>query len=100
MHQLLAGAPCEAPDLEALRLARIFENSPLGKRSYKSRNRENEWDFVYALDPLILRGTVDLWFEDAHGLTIVDYKTDSVTPEFAAGVKASLPVALSSAKLP
>jgi ATP-dependent exoDNAse (exonuclease V) beta subunit len=84
VHGLLAGNPPAAPDLEALRLAQVFENSPLGKRTYKSQHTETEWDFVFALHPLILRGTIDLWFEERHGLTLVDYKTDSVTPESAA----------------
>ncbi len=83
VHQLLAGLPVESPDLEAMRLARVFEQSALGKKAFRNARREMEWDFVFALDPLIVRGTIDLWFEDAQGITLVDYKTDSVTPEQA-----------------
>ncbi len=83
VHQLLAGIPSEAPDMEALRLAKVFEKSALGKRAFQTRDRETEWEFVFALGSLIVRGTIDLWFEDAQGFTLIDYKTDSVTPEHA-----------------
>ncbi len=84
VHALLADVPVKQPDLEALRLARVFESSAYGKRSAKARARETEWDFCFALEDLILRGTIDLWFEDAQGLMLIDYKTDDVTSEQAA----------------
>ncbi len=31
------------------------------------------------MEDLVIRGQIDLWFEDGGELTIVDYKTDSVT---------------------
>ena len=84
VHRLLAGDPVEKPDLEATRLAQVFERSVLGRRSYKAAHRETEWDFVFALDNVILRGTIDLWFEDASGIAIVDYKTDTLDAKEAA----------------
>ena len=32
------------------------------------------------MDDLVIRGQVDLWFEDGVELVIVDYKTDAVNP--------------------
>ncbi len=79
VHALLAGAPVADPDPEALRLAEVFRLSPLGRRAARASRVEREFDFLMALDDLVLRGQVDLWFEEDGELTIVDYKTDSVT---------------------
>ncbi len=84
VHGLLAGVEPEKPDLDAIRLAQVFERSGLGRRAEKAVRREREWDFVFGVDDLIVRGTIDLWFEDAKGLALVDYKTDDVTREHAA----------------
>jgi ATP-dependent exoDNAse (exonuclease V) beta subunit len=79
VHDLLAGVSADAPSIAALHLATTFERSDLGRRAARARHRENEWDFVFALGDLIVSGKIDLWFEDARGLVIVDYKTDDVT---------------------
>jgi ATP-dependent exoDNAse (exonuclease V) beta subunit len=79
VHALLAGAPVGDPDPEALRLAEVFRQSPLGRRAARAARVEREFDFLMAFDDLVLRGQVDLWFEEGGELTIVDYKTDAVT---------------------
>jgi ATP-dependent exoDNAse (exonuclease V) beta subunit len=79
VHHLLAGRDVKETPFEAISLAQTFERSALGKRARKASRSEREWEFTFALDPLVVRGSIDLWFEDAHGLTIVDYKTDDVS---------------------
>jgi ATP-dependent exoDNAse (exonuclease V) beta subunit len=80
VHQLLAGAAVANPDDEALRLADNFRNSPLGRRAAKATRIEREFDFLMAVEGLVIHGQVDLWFEDAGELVIVDYKTDDASP--------------------
>lgn len=79
VHALLAGVAVPDPDPEALRLADVFRQSPLGRRAARAARVEREFDFLMALEGLVLRGQVDLWFEEGGDLVIVDYKTDSVT---------------------
>ena len=40
---------------------------------------EREFDFLLAVEDLVIRGQVDLWFEEGGELVIVDYKTDAVS---------------------
>jgi ATP-dependent exoDNAse (exonuclease V) beta subunit len=79
VHELLAGIPVREPDEEALRLADAFRQSPLGHRLERASRVEREFDFLMAVEDLVIRGKVDLWFEEGGELVIVDYKTDSVT---------------------
>jgi ATP-dependent exoDNAse (exonuclease V) beta subunit len=79
VHALLAGSPVPEPDEEALRLAGVFPKSPLGRRLARASRVEHEFDFLMAVEDLVIRGQVDLWFEEGGELVIVDYKTDSVT---------------------
>jgi ATP-dependent exoDNAse (exonuclease V) beta subunit len=79
VHALLAGSPVPEPDEEALRLAGVFRQSPLGHRLERASRVEREFDFLMAVEDLVIRGQVDLWFEEGGELAIVDYKTDSVT---------------------
>ena len=37
---------------------------------------EREFDFLLAVEDVVLRGQIDLWFEEGGELTLVDYKTD------------------------
>ena len=76
VHELLAGKPVSIPAPEALRLAEVFRTSELGLRAAQAPIVEREWEFIADIDGTIVRGTIDLWFEDAEGITIVDYKTD------------------------
>ena len=79
VHELLASVAVADPDPEAVRLADVFRQSPLGRRVARASRVEREFDFLMAVDDLVLRGQVDLWFEEGGELAIVDYKTDSVT---------------------
>jgi len=79
VHALLAGTPLADPDPEAVRLAGIFNQSPLARRIAKATRVEREFDFLMAVEDLVIRGQVDLWFEEGGELAIVDYKTDDVT---------------------
>jgi ATP-dependent exoDNAse (exonuclease V) beta subunit len=78
VHQILAGVHIESPVAEAAELADRFHTSPLGKRALKAARKQHEYDFVVALDGLVLRGQIDLWFEHNRELILVDYKTDQV----------------------
>ena len=50
----------------------------LGRRLARASRVEREFDFLMAVDDLVVGGQVDLWFEEGGELVIVDYKTDSV----------------------
>ena len=77
VHALLAGATVESPDPEAVSLAKAFRNSALGRRADRAVV-EREFDFLMEVESLVLRGQIDLWFEDRGGTVLVDYKTDRV----------------------
>jgi CRISPR/Cas system-associated exonuclease Cas4 (RecB family) len=79
VHALLAGTPLADPDSEAVRLAGIFNQSPLARRIAKASRVEREFDFLMSVEDLVIRGQVDLWFQEGGELVIVDYKTDDVT---------------------
>jgi CRISPR/Cas system-associated exonuclease Cas4 (RecB family) len=78
VHALLAGTPVERPDAEAVRLAEVFDQSVLGARAARATRAEREFDFLMAVEDLVVRGQVDLWFEEGGELVVVDYKTDDV----------------------
>jgi ATP-dependent helicase/nuclease subunit A len=77
VHALLAGASVESPNPEAARLAQAFRSSALGRRADQAVV-EREFDFLMEVENLVLRGQIDLWFEDRGGTVLVDYKTDRV----------------------
>lgn len=79
VHALLAGAAVANPDPEAVRLADVFRRSPPGRRVERAARVEREYDFLMAVGELVIRGQIDLWFEEAGELVIVDYKTDAVS---------------------
>ena len=79
VHALLAGTPLPEADSEAVRLAGVFRQSPLGRRVAKASRVEREFDFLMAVEDLEISGQVDLWFLEGGELAIVDYKTDAVT---------------------
>jgi RecB family exonuclease len=79
VHALLAGTTVANPDPKALAIAEVFRQSPLGRRAAKASRREREFDFLMAVEGLVVRGQVDLWFIEGGELAIVDYKTDAVT---------------------
>ncbi|MGH9719254.1 MAG: UvrD-helicase domain-containing protein, partial [Bryobacteraceae bacterium] len=84
VHALLAGTAIENPDPQAVVLAERFRGSKLGMRAASTLLAAREFDIMLAVDDVVLRGQIDLWFEDRGELILVDYKTDSVTAEEAA----------------
>jgi ATP-dependent exoDNAse (exonuclease V) beta subunit len=79
VHALLAGTGSVNVDAEAVRLAGVFHQSALARRMAKASRVEREFDFLMAVEDLVVRGQVDLWFLEGGELVIVDYKTDDVT---------------------
>jgi CRISPR/Cas system-associated exonuclease Cas4 (RecB family) len=86
VHEILSGAEGAWP-LEAQRLANVFQSSPLGRRASVATRSEREWNFIVDIEGTLVRGSIDLWFEDSE-IVIVDYKTDDVTAA-EAGERAS-----------
>jgi RecB family exonuclease len=74
VHRALAGGSTESP--EARDLAARFESGALGLRAARASRREREFDFLLPVEDVILRGYIDLWFEEGGELVLVDYKTD------------------------
>jgi ATP-dependent exoDNAse (exonuclease V) beta subunit len=79
VHALLAGEEVAAPEPQALELASRFPSSDLGREAAAAPRVEREFDFLLAVDDLVLRGQIDLWYEANGELVLVDYKTDRVT---------------------
>jgi ATP-dependent helicase/nuclease subunit A len=84
VHALLAGERVDAASEEALDLVRRFQASELGQRASRASRIEREFDFVMAIEDVVLRGQIDLWFEEGGELLLLDFKTDNVRPEEAA----------------
>ena len=74
VHRALAGEFVESA--EARELASRFRSSDLGRRAESAKRVEREFDFLFETDDIIVRGQIDLWFEEDDELVIVDYKTD------------------------
>jgi ATP-dependent exoDNAse (exonuclease V) beta subunit len=83
VHELLAGKSVADPDPEAVRLAEVFRQSALGRRASRASRAAREFDFLMAVEDLVVRGQIDLWFEEGGELVIVDYKTDAVSAQEA-----------------
>ena len=77
VHALLAGAGVDGPQPEAVRLAESFRATELGRRAARAARIEREFDFLLAIEDVVLSGQIDLWFEDRGQLILVDYKTDT-----------------------
>ena len=78
VHHILGGIPVEAPSAESVELADRFLTSALGKQASRATRKQHEYDFLIAIDGLVLRGQIDLWFEHNRELILVDYKTDQL----------------------
>jgi ATP-dependent exoDNAse (exonuclease V) beta subunit len=74
IHRILAGEP--ATSSEHAELSERFTASELGQRAARASRIEREFDFLFYVEDVVLRGQIDLWFEEAGDLTLVDYKTD------------------------
>ena len=78
VHEILCGKTGEYPE-EAQRLANVFLQSVLGAQAAAAIRSGREWDFIVEIEGTLVRGTIDLWFEDKNGeIVIVDYKTDAI----------------------
>ncbi|HXG33047.1 MAG TPA: UvrD-helicase domain-containing protein [Bryobacteraceae bacterium] len=93
VHALLAGKVVDGSP-EARALAAGFQSSELGRRAACAATAEREFDFVMEIEDLILRGQVDLWFEENERLVIVDYKTDQLPASEAPARAASYAIQL------
>jgi ATP-dependent exoDNAse (exonuclease V) beta subunit len=85
VHALLAGQPVADATAEARKLADAFHASDLGRRAARASRIEREDDFLMAVEDIVLRGQIDLWFEEGGELVLADYKTDEVNARDAAG---------------
>lgn len=79
VHSILAGLTPVDESPEARQLADVFRKSSLGLRAAASSRKAHEWSFIADIDGTILRGSIDLWFEDKGNIHLVDYKTDAVS---------------------
>jgi CRISPR/Cas system-associated exonuclease Cas4 (RecB family) len=75
VHEILAGKPGSYSD-EAQHLANVFTTSELGVRAAAATRSAREWDFIVDVEGTLVRGMVDLWFEENGEIIVVDYKTD------------------------
>jgi len=92
VHALLAGQTVADAAPEEQRLVDAFHASELGRRAARATRIEREFDFLMAVEDVVLRGQIDLWFEEAGELVLVDYKTDEVkTRETAARAQSYAP---------
>ena len=94
VHALLAGEASPDASPEALELAARFPRSSFGRRVAGASRVEREFDFLLAVEDVVLRGQIDLWFEEGGELALVDYKTDRVAAEEAAARAADYAVQL------
>jgi len=78
VHELLAGKTHDEAPQEAHELASRFEHSVLGQRLKRATRSGREYDFLIELEGMILRGQIDVWFEENAELVLVDYKSDQV----------------------
>jgi CRISPR/Cas system-associated exonuclease Cas4 (RecB family) len=74
VHSALAGDACDSR--EANELAERFRSSDFGRRAESATRIEREFDFLFEIDDVVLRGQIDVWFEEGGELVLVDYKTD------------------------
>ena len=75
VHEILAGKPGSYPP-DAQRLANVFLESNLGQRAVAATRSAREWDFIVNIQGTLVRGSIDLWFEENGEIVVVDYKTD------------------------
>lgn len=68
VHKILAGGSSDSP--EALEIASRFPMPDHASRL------EQEFDFLFAVEDIVLGGQIDLWYEQDGELVVVDYKTD------------------------
>jgi hypothetical protein len=81
VHAVLAGAIAPGRiSAEALHLVENFQASELGKQASDAETAAREQHLTFAIGGHLLRGQIDLWFEQGDRRVLVDYKTDQVDP--------------------
>lgn len=68
----------------------LFLDSPLGRQARSAPVCQQEFKFsiliegrllgVETAEPLLLQGVIDCWFQDEEGVTLIDFKSDQVSP--------------------
>ncbi len=74
VHKAMAGM--ETSSVEALELKSRFDASEMGRRLARAERAEREFDFMLAVEDVVVSGKIDVWFEEAGELVVLDYKTD------------------------
>ena len=75
VHAYLAGQASDAT-AEVRTLAARFEQHALGRRAAAAARIDKEMAFVFTVGDHLLRGTIDLLFEEGDERILLDYKTD------------------------
>lgn len=76
VHKLLSGADLPEASPEARTLAQRFQQSDTGQRAARASRSGHETPILFDYEGLLIRGAIDLWFEENGELVLVDYKTD------------------------
>ena len=76
VHKLLSGADVPGASQEAREFVRQFERSETGQRAARATRIGRETPILFDYEGLLIRGVIDLWFEERGELVLVDYKTD------------------------
>jgi ATP-dependent helicase/nuclease subunit A len=80
LTELISSKDADAVLSAGKELAQRFARSPLGNIARGSEKRKNEFSFrslIYAGEKeLFINGTIDLLFEDAETVYVIDFKTD------------------------
>jgi ATP-dependent helicase/nuclease subunit A len=66
---------------EAVNTIRTFTKSDIWQRSLQAKQKHHEFSFMTSKEGLILKGVIDLLFEEEDGWVIVDFKTDTFDNE-------------------
>ena len=75
VHRILAGGTGSGSG-EASELEARIPTSELRRRAARAVRVEREFDFMVPVEDMVVRGQIDLWFEEGGELILVDYKTD------------------------
>jgi ATP-dependent exoDNAse (exonuclease V) beta subunit len=91
VHELLGRKRTDASP-EAHALAQVFLDSPFGQRAAAAaHSAQREYDFLVPLEGTLLRGQIDLWWDEPGGAVLLDYKTDRfLTPQRTASYELQL----------
>ena len=76
VHKLLAGNDVPEASPAARELALRFTQGITGQRAARAHRVGRETPILFDFEGLLIRGAIDLWFEENGELVLVDYKTD------------------------